>query len=108
MPPDEAVHSGFNAKWVNSLTDMPAEACNEYMANLADMPLKSCDATVGCKETVEYWAWFHGCDSLAICKRHLESVVYEVNTNIARGASSCNTCGKPYGYLGAVMKWRVI
>lgn len=108
MPPEQIERSGFNTKWVSELSDMPAASCNEYMAILSEAPLKSCDATLGCQESVEFWAWFHGCDSLAVCKRHLESLVYQVNTHISQGSSSCNTCGKPYGYLGAVMKWRVI
>lgn len=102
--------SGLNQEWVASMTELveDVEWCRGYMTWLEAEPVKTCDALVGCDQPVQVWVWFHGCDSLAMCKQHLRETVYDVNTTISEGLSSCKQCGKDFGYLGSVMKWRPI
>lgn len=73
------------------------------------MPLKTCDATVGCEEVVSTYVDFHGCDSAAVCDEHLHVWVFEINHALStQGEVPCTDCGQSFTVLGSIMKVRNI
>ncbi len=104
--------SGWNRDWTLRLGDLlnpeGAKVCRAWLAHLAGMPVKKCDALVGCDNDAQFWVDFHGCYSCCICDEHLKSWVFEVNAAIAQGGAFCDECRIVYTALPRVMSWRLI
>jgi hypothetical protein len=107
-PPDKIERSGWLKAWVYSLKDITAAEMRDYIAELAEMPLKTCDAFIGCDEPAEYFINFHGCDSLTLCKEHKEALVYDTNAQMAAGGKTCHVCGNFFNIVPTLMKWNLI
>lgn len=105
--PDD--RSGRNPDWVVELTDISAAECNQFTADLGDVPLLACDATGGCPNPAEWLVSFHGCSQLFACDVHRMLWAAGITGVIEnRGLISCEVCGIVMFTLGGSMQWRPI
>lgn len=88
---------------------MEPPECRDFMANLAEMPLKKCNALVGCSENAEWYVDFHGCEGVCTCGEHKDIWVYEINSVLSdRGEVHCPGCDRVFTILPRIMNWRKI
>lgn len=112
LPLGSADPSGWNLEWAKSLGELldpeGARICRAWLAHLGNMPVKMCDALVGCENTAQFWVDFHGCYSCCICDEHLKQWVLDVNAAIGNGGAFCDECRIVFRALPRVMSWRII
>jgi hypothetical protein len=105
----EHLYSGRNPHWVRTLGDITAAECREYMAQTAEIPLKKCDALLGCSKPAEWYVDFHGCEGVCACDEHKAIWVYEINSTISdQGEIPCLGCNHSFTTLPRIMNWRPI
>jgi hypothetical protein len=86
---------------------MAPTECRDFMANLAEMPLKRCDVLLGCGRYAEWYVDFHGCEAVCTCDEHKETWVYEINAALAaQGEVPCLGCNTLFTTLPRIMSWR--
>lgn len=109
IPLDEIVRSGMNPDWTRSLSDVTPTESRTYLYDLAGMELKRCDSLIRCLKPAEYWVWFHGCDSAAVCQEHRDTWIDEVSATFAKfGRVPCQDCMEVFSTFQSIMKSRAI
>lgn len=109
MPDEEIIKSGLLGEWVDSLSDISAIEMRGIMASIAQIPMKTCDALIGCSMPAVWWVDFHGCDGEAACDQHKKDWVWEVVSALGQqGVVPCPDCNQSFSNMGDIMTWRVI
>lgn len=110
--PRDTPATGWNKLWTDTLPDLTPEQNYAYIAQLQEMPLKVCSATVECDDPATSLVDFHGCDEVYLCEMHLDlrdHWIYDINKTIAtQGQVPCTDCGLWFSSVPRIMTWRLI